>query len=78
MPGTLAWQRRSLDESCQIGKMAALLNSLFFVFKVSFCLSIVSNMMIISGAVGYNGIGVYRWILQNVSFNEICDFWKPS
>ena len=34
--GTLAWHRRSLDDSCQSGKMAALLNSLFFVFKISF------------------------------------------
>ena len=34
--GTLVWQRRSLHDSCQSGKMAALLNSLFFVFKISF------------------------------------------
>ena len=36
MPGTLAWQRQSPDDSCQSGNMAALLNSLFFVFKISF------------------------------------------
>ena len=36
MPGTLAWQRRSLDDSCQSGKMAELLNSLLFVFNISF------------------------------------------
>ena len=35
MPGTLAWQRQSLDDSCQSGMMAALMNSLFFVFKIS-------------------------------------------
>ena len=31
-----ALQRRSLDDSCQSGKMAALLNSLFFMFTISF------------------------------------------
>ena len=36
MPSTLDWQRRSLDDSCQSGKMAALLNSLFFMFKITF------------------------------------------
>ena len=37
MPGMLAWQRRSLDDSCQGGKMAAaLFNSLFFVLIISF------------------------------------------
>ena len=36
MPGREALQQRSLDGSCQSGKMAALLNSLFFVFKISF------------------------------------------
>ena len=38
MPGTfksLVWQRRSLGDSCQTENMAALLNSLFFVFKMS-------------------------------------------
>ena len=36
MPGMLAYQRRSLGDSCQSGKMAALLKSFFFVFKISF------------------------------------------
>ena len=36
MPATLIWPPRSLDSSCQTGNMAALLNSLFFVFKISF------------------------------------------
>ena len=37
-----------LGDSCQSGKMAALLNSLFFVFKMFFLhLSTVSNIMII-------------------------------
>ena len=31
-----SWQCQSLDDSCKNGKMAALLNSLFFVFKISF------------------------------------------
>ena len=31
MPATLIWPRRSLGSSCQTEKMAALLNSLFFV-----------------------------------------------
>ena len=36
MPATLIWSRRSIDSSCQTGKMAALLNSLFFVFNILF------------------------------------------
>ena len=36
MPATLIWPPRSLDSSCQTGNMAALLNSLFFVFKIPF------------------------------------------
>ena len=36
MPATLIWPQQSLGGSCQKGKMAALLNSLFFVFKISF------------------------------------------
>ena len=53
-----------LGDSCQSGKMAALLNSLFVVFK-----SLVlpkhrvkyyyyNNVIIVRGAVGYNVIGV--------------------
>ena len=68
MPATLIWWRRSLGSSCQTGKMAALLNSLFFVFKKSFLPLEVSchnyiMIILLSGAVGYNVIGVYRWIL---------------
>ena len=44
--GTLAWQRSGLDLACQSGDMAILLNSLFFVFKISF-LPTVSTIMII-------------------------------
>ena len=36
MPATLILPQRSLGCSCQTGNMAALLNSLFFVFKISF------------------------------------------
>ena len=36
MSATLIWPRRSIGSSCQIGKMAALLNELFFVFNISF------------------------------------------
>ena len=36
MPTTLIWRRRSLGSSCQTVKMTALLNSVFFVFKISF------------------------------------------
>ena len=36
MPATLIWPQRSLGSSCQTGQMAALLNSLFLVFKISF------------------------------------------
>ena len=35
MSAMLIWPRRSIGSSCQTGKMAALLNSLFFVFKIS-------------------------------------------
>ena len=35
MPVTLAMQRPGLGDACQSGKMATLLNSLFFVFKIS-------------------------------------------
>ena len=36
MPATLIWKRRSLGSSCQTGKMAALLKSILFVFKILF------------------------------------------
>ena len=36
MPATLIWPLRSIGSSCQTGKMAALLYSLFFVFKMLF------------------------------------------
>ena len=35
MPGTLALQQSGLGDVYQSGKMASLLNSLFFVFKIS-------------------------------------------
>ena len=34
MPGTLAWQRPGLDDACQSGKMATLLNILLSVSKM--------------------------------------------
>ena len=36
MPGTLAWQGSRLGDACQSGKMAPLLKSIVFVFKISF------------------------------------------
>ena len=36
LPATLIWPRRSLGRSCQGSKMATMLNSLSFVFKISF------------------------------------------
>ena len=36
IPPMLIWPQRSLGSSCQTIKMAALLKSLFFVFKISF------------------------------------------
>ena len=36
MPATLIWPRRSIGSSCQTENMAALLNSLFFMFKIFF------------------------------------------
>ena len=50
----------------KIGNMAALLNSLFFfVYKISFLpkYRVIYYAYIVKGAVGYNVIGVYRWIL---------------
>ena len=35
MSATLIWPRRSIGGSCQTGKIAALLNSLLFMFKIS-------------------------------------------
>ena len=36
MPATLARQRPRLGDACQNGKMATLLNSIFFVFEMLF------------------------------------------
>ena len=36
MPATLIWPRQSIGGSCQTSEMATLLNSLSFVFKISF------------------------------------------
>ena len=46
-------------------------NSIYFLAIFPFCLSTVSNIMIIlsSGAVGYNVIGVFRWIFPKCIFN---------
>ena len=54
-----------LDHACQSGNMAMLLTSLLFVFEISFLPKYtVSTIIIIikSSALGYNVIGVYRWI----------------
>ena len=58
MPATLIWPWRSLGSSCQSGKMETLLNSLFFVFKISF-LPKYRVIYYESGAVGYNVIGIH-------------------
>ena len=62
---TLAWRRAGLGHACQSGNMAILLTSLFFVFTISFQpKSTESTIMIIlkSGALGYNVVGVYSRI----------------
>ena len=66
MPRTLAWRRAGLDHACQSGSMAILLTSLLFVFEISFLPKYRVNYYdnIISGALGYNVTGVYRWILR--------------
>ena len=55
---------KSLDCSCKIANMAALLKSLFFVFNISFLGNYIIKYYdyIVNGRVGYNVIGVYRWI----------------
>ena len=69
MSATVNWPRRSIGSSCQTGKMAALLNSLLFVFKIS----VLPKYHVIyyekkyeSCAGGYKVIGVYRWILPKL------------
>ena len=64
MPATLILPRRNMGSSCQTGKIAALLNSLFFVFKISFLpkYRVIYSDYIVKWYVGYNVIGVYRWI----------------
>ena len=37
MPGTLAWLQPGLGDTCQSGKTATPLNSLFFAFNISLC-----------------------------------------
>ena len=56
MPATLNWPRQSISGGCQSSEMTAPLNSLSSRLQIRFCLSTVSNIMIIlsSGAVGYN------------------------
>ena len=68
MSATVIWLRRSIGSSCQTGKMAALLNSLLFVFKIS----VLPKYRVIyyekkeSCAGGYKVIGVYLWILPKL------------
>ena len=65
MPRTLAWRLAGLGHACQSGSMAILLTSLRFVFKISFLPKYRVNYYdyIIKWCLGYNVIGVYRWIL---------------
>ena len=66
MLGTLAWERSSLGDACQSSEMVTLLNSLCFVFKILFlpkyCVK-YHDYIVNWYAVGYNVIGVSRWIL---------------
>ena len=57
--------------------MAALLKSLFFVFDISFLRNNRINYYdyIENGRVGYNVIGVYRWIFPKF---ELYVVWSPS
>ena len=63
MPAMLTWPWQSIGGGCQSSEMAALVNSLSFAFT-----STVSDIFnyIVSGAVGYNVIGAYRWILPKL------------
>ena len=67
MPRTLAWRRAGLDRAWQSDNMAILLTSLLFVFEISFLpkyrVNYYDYIIYISGALGYNVTGVYRWIL---------------
>ena len=61
----LIWPGRSIGSSCQTANMAALLNSLFFVFKISFLPKYRAIYYdYIGGAVAYNVTvsTVYHWI----------------
>ena len=62
MPVMLARQRPRLGDACQSSEMATLLNSLYFVFKMSFLPKYRVNYYDYI-VMGCNVIGVYRWIL---------------
>ena len=64
MPRTLAWRWAGRGRACQSGNMAILLTSLYFVFKKKFLPKYRVRLYGKSGALGYNVIGVYRWILR--------------
>ena len=69
MPGTLAWQRPGLDDACQSGNMVTLLNSLFFVFKLSllpnYCVQYYDYNVckLVMWYITRCVIGLYRWIM---------------
>ena len=63
MPGTLAWQRRSLDDSCQGGKMAALFKStvsdiMIILIHCNWCVSLDFAQML---ALGIANTGNKTW-----------------
>ena len=63
IPATLIWPRQSHGSGCQSSEMAALLNSLSFAFTNSFLPKYrVKYYDHITVEVGYNVIGVYRWM----------------
>ena len=67
MPAMLNWPRQSIGGGCQSSEMAVLLNSLSVAFTNSFQpkyrVKYYDYNLLQSGAVGYNVICVYRWIL---------------
>ena len=72
MPATLIWPLQSIAGGCQSGEMAALFNSLSVAFTNSFlpkyCFKCYDYT--INGAMGYNLIGVYRWILTKFELED--------
>ena len=65
MSATLNWTPQSIGGACQSSEIAALLNSLYFVFKNLFlpkyCVKHYDYIVKLYNR--YNVIGVYCWIL---------------